>query len=70
MPAVGEASMIGPQTSFSEKRSPGMVRAIIAKAETPHYTVSLDYLRKKSLAYTHPEDTYITLFENTHQEEP
>jgi hypothetical protein len=47
-----------------------LVRAIVVKVETTHCTVSLDYSRKRSLIYTHPEDKYNTLFENTHQQEP
>jgi hypothetical protein len=38
MPAVGEASMTA-NIVFREKDS--LVRAIVVKAETPHYTVSL-----------------------------
>jgi hypothetical protein len=67
MPAVGGASMT---TNIIFREKDILVRVIVVKAETPYCTVSLNYVRKRILIYTHPEDKYNTLFQNTHQEEP
>jgi hypothetical protein len=48
---------------FREKDN--LVRAIVAEAETPHYGLP----QKRSFIYTHQEDKYSNLCENTHQEE-
>jgi hypothetical protein len=57
------------RTRFREKYI--LARAIVVRVETQHtIMVSLNYSRKRSLIYTHPEDKYYnTLYENTHWEE-
>jgi hypothetical protein len=67
--ACGRRSFYDRKNGFQRKRYPGLERAIVVNAETSHYTVSLNYSIKRSLIYTHPEDKYNTLFENTHKEE-